>query len=295
MLWVILWSVKLTFTSLFGVVSSLPTLDFHLKKQCFSTFPCLAKHRFANKVASVFHPPSGQQNDKKSFTRQQNAPKNQLWKSGRLFVEFLFQIGIKIGPKNHQKWTLAALLEFRGGRLRTTWTALVLLLRPKCRPWIPSGSNCLPPPRTKILSTYSGSSWILPISLTPFWSIFGCIYFRIWSGLDFVSILGSEMDPKCNKIASKSTRFLFQVLWVTFWSVKLTFTLLFGVVSSLSTLEFHWKKHSVFQRFLAWQSIASPKKSHQFFTSQLINKMITNHLQVNKALPKISCEKVIDF
>jgi len=58
---------------------------------------------------------------------------------------------------------------------------------------------------------------------------------------------------------------------------------------------FSLEKHSVFERFLAWQSIASPTKSHHFFTSQVINKMIKNHSQVNKTLPKISCEKVIDF
>ena len=58
---------------------------------------------------------------------------------------------------------------------------------------------------------------------------------------------------------------------------------------------FSLEKHSVFERFLAWQSIASPTKSHHLFTSQVINKMIKNHSQVNKTLPKISCEKVIDF
>ena len=153
MLWVILWSVKLTFTSLFGVVSSLPTLDFHWKNQCFSTFPCLAKHRFANKVASVFHPPSGQQNVKKVIyisTKRSLKSAVKKWSTfGWVFISNWHQNR----SQNHQKWTLAALLEFRGGRLRTTWTALVLLLRPKCRSWIPSGSQ-LPPPHPRNYDTF---------------------------------------------------------------------------------------------------------------------------------------------
>ena len=110
----------------------------------------------------------------------------------------------------------------------------------------------------------------------------------------FLSILGSEMGPKCNKIDSKSTRLLLKCcewcFWVSSWRSRsfLEWSLLFRPSNFI-------EKHSVFQRFLAWQSIASPKKSHQFFTSQVINKMIKNHLQVNKTLPKISCEKVIDF
>ena len=49
----------------------------------------------------------------------------------------------------------------------------VPLVDPK---WSPTGSPLLP---TTILSTYLVSSWILSISLTPFWSIFDGINFRI--------------------------------------------------------------------------------------------------------------------
>ena len=87
----------------------------------------------------------------------------------------------------------------------------------KNEPWLPYwssvGPNWLPesPPNydpLDLLSTYLRSTWIGSISLTPFWSIFEGIYFQIRFGLDFVSILGSEMGPKCNKIDSKSILFL---------------------------------------------------------------------------------------
>ena len=73
-------------------------------------------------------------------------------------------------------------------------------------PWGPTGSQKAP--QTMIPSTYLRSTRIGSISLTPFWSIFEGIYFRIRFGLAFVSILGSEMGPKCNKIECKSILFL---------------------------------------------------------------------------------------
>ena len=72
--------------------------------------------------------------------------------------------------------------------------------------WFPTGSQKAP--QTTIPSTYLLFTWIGPISLTPFWLICEGIYFRIRFWLDFVSILESEMDPKCNTIDSKSTIFL---------------------------------------------------------------------------------------
>ena len=50
-----------------GLVSFDPR--FSLENTVFLTFPSLAKHRFANKVASIIHLPSDQQNDKKSFKK----------------------------------------------------------------------------------------------------------------------------------------------------------------------------------------------------------------------------------
>ena len=80
-----------------------------------------------------------------------------------------------------------------------------------------------------------------------------------------------------------------------FWSVKLTFTLLFGVAASLSTLDVHWKNTVFLNASLLGKASLRQQSRIILFASQVINKMITNHSKVNKTLPKISCEKVIDF
>ena len=98
-----------------------------------------------------------------------------------------------------------------------------------------------------------------------------------------VTKLIHDLPVSCSSVVSDFMECQVNV-HVSFWS---------GLFSSDPW--FSLEKHTAFQRFLAWQSIASPKKSHQFFTSQVINKMIKNHLQVNKTLPRIGCEKVIDF
>ena len=139
------------------------------------------------------------------------------------WIYFWLSFYIKIGFKIHQKSTLAALLELFGavwGQPALPWRSLCALSAasgPQVAPnWLPES-----PPNYNTFDlplTYLGSTWILPISLTPFWSIFDAIYFRIWFWLDFVSILDSEMDPKCNKIDSTSTIFLAKccewLLWV---------------------------------------------------------------------------------
>ena len=128
--------------------------------------------------------------------------------SGKV-IDFWLSFYIKIGPKIHQKSTLAALLELLGavwGQPALPWRSLCALSAARVSQVAP---NWLPKaPQTMILSTYLGSTRIWPISLTPFWSIFDAIYFRIRFWLDFVSILGSEMDWKCNIIDWKSTIFL---------------------------------------------------------------------------------------
>ena len=133
--------------------------------------------------------------------------------SSEKVIDFWLSFYIKIGPTIHQKSTLAALLELLGavwGQPALPWRSLCALSAARVSHVAP---NWLPesPPNYDTFdlpSTYLGSTWIGPISLTPFWSIFEAIYFRIRFWLDFVSILGSEMDWKCNKIDWKSTIFL---------------------------------------------------------------------------------------
>ena len=133
--------------------------------------------------------------------------------SSEKVIDFWLSFYIKFGPKINQKSTLAALLELLGavwGQPALPWRSLCALsaarvsqVAPNWLPESPPNYNTFDLP-----TTYSRSTWIGPISLTPFWLIFEGIFLRMRFWLDFASILESEMDPKCNKIDSTYTIFL---------------------------------------------------------------------------------------